>query len=403
MDVRQQRGQEIAERANIVKMGAAWLVPSQSDNGTYRVTMEADAIRCTCPDFDLRQQPCKHIFAAAIIAQRTTVTERREPDGSTTKTTVTETAVRLTYPQPNWSAYNRAQCVEKETAQALLRSLCDGIVNLVQSGRGRPRTPLSETVFAMTMKVFGGMSARRSTTDIEASMDHAPKYNTILEQFDRPELTPLLTTLIEEAAAPLSVVESQFAVDATGFGTVTYKRWFDAKYGREMKAARWIKAHAMIGTTTNVITSIRVTESNVNDGPELPALLASTTERFKVSEVSADKAYLTTRNVNHIEAAGAVPYIPFKSNSQGDGSEAWRRMYGLFLYKQPEFLAHYHKRSNAESTFSAMKRKFGPSVRSKNPTAQVNEVLCKALCFNLSTLVHAMHELGIDPTFGRAA
>jgi hypothetical protein len=39
------------------------------------------------------------------------------------------------------------------------------------------------------------------------------------------------------------------------------------------------------------------------------------------------------------------------------------------------------------------------SVRSKNPTAQVNEVLCKALCFNLSMLVHAIHELGIEPSF----
>ena len=50
-----------------------------------------------------------------------------------------------------------------------------------------------------------------------------------------------------------------------------------------------------------------------------------------------------------------------------------------------------------------MKRKFGPSVRSKNTTAQVNEVLCKALCYNLSVLVHAMHELGIDPNFAGAA
>jgi len=46
-----------------------------------------------------------------------------------------------------------------------------------------------------------------------------------------------------------------------------------------------------------------------------------------------------------------------------------------------------------------MKRKFGGSVRSKNFTAQQNEILCKALCHNLAVLVHAMHELGIDPTF----
>jgi hypothetical protein len=46
-----------------------------------------------------------------------------------------------------------------------------------------------------------------------------------------------------------------------------------------------------------------------------------------------------------------------------------------------------------------VKRRFGGSVRSKNPTAQVNEVLCKALCFNLSMLVHAIHELGIESAF----
>jgi transposase len=91
--------------------------------------------------------------------------------------------------------------------------------------------------------------------------------------------------------------------------------------------------------------------------------------------------------------------LPFKINSQGEGSAAWRRMWGLFMYKQPEFLAHYHRRSNVESTFGAVKAKFGASLRSKNFTAQVNEVLCKSLCFNLSMLVHAMFELNITPEF----
>jgi transposase len=99
---------------------------------------------------------------------------------------------------------------------------------------------------------------------------------------------------------------------------------------------------------------------------------------------------------------GAVPYIPFKSNSQGEGPAAWRRMWGLFMYRQSEFLAHYHQRSNVESTFSMMKRKFGGSVRSKLFVAQVNEVLCKVLCHNLAVLVHAMHELGVEPLFHAA-
>jgi transposase len=66
---------------------------------------------------------------------------------------------------------------------------------------------------------------------------------------------------------------------------------------------------------------------------------------------------------------------------------------------QEEFYAAYHKRSNAESTFSAIKRKFGDFIRSKTPVAQVNELLCKFLAYNVCCLIRSMHELGIEPVF----
>ena len=161
----------------------------------------------------------------------------------------------------------------------------------------------------------------------------------------------------------------------------------------------WIKAHAMVGTRTNIVTSIEVTEGDRNDSPELPALLASTTQRFDVAEVSADKGYLSHKNLDAIAAAGAAAYVPFKANSQGSGPETWQRLWHLFWYKKQEFLSHYHQRSNVETTFSMIKRKLGGSVRSKLYTAQVNEVLCKVLAHNLMVLVHEMFELGIEPTF----
>ncbi|MBI4255852.1 MAG: hypothetical protein HY616_12340 [Candidatus Rokubacteria bacterium] len=60
---------------------------------------------------------------------------------------------------------------------------------------------------------------------------------------------------------------------------------------------------------------------------------------------------------------------------------------------------HYHKRSNVESTFSMMKRKFGDSLRSKTDVAMVNEALAKIVCHNVVVLIHEMHELGIAPAF----
>ncbi len=62
-------------------------------------------------------------------------------------------------------------------------------------------------------------------------------------------------------------------------------------------------------------------------------------------------------------------------------------------------MKHYHRRSNIESTFSALKRKFGDAVRSKTETAAGAEVLAKVLAHNLTVLIMEMHTLGIEPQF----
>ena len=63
-------------------------------------------------------------------------------------------------------------------------------------------------------------------------------------------------------------------------------------------------------------------------------------------------------------------------------------------------MAHYHRRSNVETAFSMIKRKFGDSLRSKCDTSMINEALCKILCHNIVVVIHEMYELGIRPDFG---
>jgi transposase len=156
----------------------------------------------------------------------------------------------------------------------------------------------------------------------------------------------------------------------------------------------------MIGTITNIITSVAVTDGTVHDSPMFKTLVEQTAARgFDMKEISADKGYLSHVNLAIVEGVGATPFVPFKLNSKGVGSPAWERMFHYYSLNKEDFLAHYHKRSNVESTFGAMKKKFGASIRSKLPVAQVNEVLLKCLCFNLSALVHSINELGIEPKF----
>jgi transposase len=117
--------------------------------------------------------------------------------------------------------------------------------------------------------------------------------------------------------------------------------------------------------------------------------------------VLADKGYLARSAHDLAAELGIEARIPFKSNStgKGEGSAAWRKAFYRFQAHQPEFLAAYHKRSNVESAFSAIKRKFGEHVRSRTPVAQVNEIRCKLICYNLTVVVHEMFENGIAPAF----
>ena len=91
--------------------------------------------------------------------------------------------------------------------------------------------------------------------------------------------------------------------------------------------------------------------------------------------------------------------MSFRDNATGNIGGAYQQMFHYFMFRREEFLQHYHKRSNIESTFSMIKRKFGDSLRSKTDVAMVNEALCKILCHNLVVLIHETYELGVDPVF----
>ena len=359
MNVREQRGMELAATKAIKKAGTTWLVPSQTSQGRYTVSRAVDGFRCTCPDYELRGQTCKHGYAVEFYLRRETA-----PDG-----TVTETrAVRVSYPQ-DWRAYNAAQTTEKETFCTLLRDLV-GSVPEPEQKRGRPSLPIAD-------KLFAAVNAGHLT--------HAPHYNSVFNVIDDARLTPVLQDLIRRSAEPLKAVETGFAVDSTGFGTSQFYRHFTAKYGGGEQTFRdYVKLHACIGVKTNVITAAEISDRDAHDGPFMAGLVETTAQTFTVARVSADKAYSSRKNLATVERLGAVPFVPFKSDAVGTSdSPMWNRLFHFFHLHRAEFLATYHERSNAESAFSAMKRKFSDNVRSKTEVAQTNEV-CSRCCATIS-------------------
>jgi transposase len=396
MDLRDLKALEIAARTKVVFADGAWIVPSQTTGGSYRVTLGATPV-CPCDDFQLRQQPCKHIRAARLVCAR-------DYDGQAPRLCTAAVPTKPTYPQ-NWPCYNQAQQTEKTRFRELLFDLCRGLPNPAQPGPGRRWTPMADMVFACALKVYTTASSRRFACDLKDAfqlgyLSQLMNSVSVCAYLENDLLTPVLKDLIVRSSLPLSLFETTFAPDSTGFATSRFVRWFDEKYGRERSRHAWVKAHAICGVKTNIVTAVEIGAADAGDSPFFKPLVEQTAANFTVAEVPADKAYLSHDNLALVQSLGGTAFVPYKVNSQaGEAGSLWEKMYFYYQYRREEFLKHYHQRSNMESTFAMVKAKFRADVRSKTDVAMHNEVLCKFLCHNLC-VVHQSHiELGIEPVF----
>jgi transposase len=393
-DSRETRGIAMAENGNVKKINDhSFKVKSQSGNGTYEVKATPNGMTCTCPDFVYRGGKCKHIQATRYYLE----IEKDTPQG-----TVTE-KVHLTYAQA-WNAYNAAQKAEVKLFDELLKYLVKVIPEPEQT-KGRPRLSLQETLFCAIQKVYSQLSSRRAHSLFQnaverGQIDHAPRFNAPSDLFNKAETTTILHKLITLSALPVAGIEVDFAVDSTGFRTTTFNAYEGAKYGRK-KEHQWVKAHLCAGVKTNVVASVAITDGNGADSPQFGPLIRKTATGFTIDEVSADMAYSSRDNLQAVENVGGKAYIPFKKNAtdRAGRSAIWKKMFHYFQLNRDEFMEHYHKRSNIEATNAAIKRKFGETLKSKNPVAQVNELLAKIIAYNLTVVIHEMYENGINPDF----
>jgi transposase len=414
VDIQKEKARELADRGRCVpNPDGTWSVFSLTSTNKYKVilfgmnpkTGAHNYHTCTCPAFELQQDGCKHI-RAVLWVKRQDDADRRE--GKPPRERIPEGEPipfpRKTYSQ-DWGAYEVAQTNEKAEFLQLLSDLCRMIEEPErQRGRGRPPASRADQVFAACYKVYSGFSGRRFMTDLRDAVDkghigEAISYSGIARFLEDEESYSLLHALVMQTALPLKGLETKFAADSSGFSACKFDRWYDAKYGRMHQEHSWVKVHIMTGVLTNVVTAVEIGNKEDGDCPRFKPLVKATTVGFKIEEASADKAYGSHDNYDTLEAIGATPYLAFKINAaEGDGG-LWTKMYHMFCLQKEEFLRHYHQRSNIESTFSMVKRKFGDSVRSKTDVAMKNEVLAKLICHNICCVIQSAYEFGVEPIF----
>ena len=398
MDSRKIKGMLIAKTQQIRKTEKGYIVPSQSGKGSYVVSenrLFPDLKECTCQDYELRKKPCKHVFAVQYI-----LTKEVDNEGNVSITQIK----RITYRQ-DWKNYTKAQVNEKDMFLKLLYDLCQHVDQPTYKF-GRPQLSLADMLFSSTLKVYTGFSLRRFMSDMRMAKDKGYvqrecSYVSVSNYMRMEELTPILHRLVALSAQPLKAVEEDFAIDSSGFRTTKFNDYMKHRYNI-LKEHDWLKLHICTGVKTNIITAVEV-DMGADSTQFIPLTRRTVDNGFSVREMSADKAYNSVDNYNAVQELGGTAYIPFKSNAtglsdhtKGNKARLWRKMFHYFQLNQEDFLKHYHLRNNVESTFNMVKSKFSDLVRSKDSTAQENELLLKVLCHNIVVLIYESFELGID-------
>lgn len=400
MEAREQRGLIIAALCQLNRQDGMWLVPSQSGTGkTYSVNLGQKT--CTCPDHADTGSKCKHIYAVEFVLRR-----ELNADGTITETrsmTLTTTEKKPTVKR-DWPLYDYAQITEKNRFLTLLAELCKGAAEPKRAKTGRPPAPMADMVFACAYKVYSTFGSRRFGCDLaQAHKDGHLSFLmhpvTICSFMQEAEMTPVLEELIVQSSLPLVQVEDILGVDSTGFSVSQYDRWVDDRNMPRTKQ-RYMKAHAMMGMRTHIVTAVRVLDQNSADCPQFEPLLEKTKRYYPIKTVVADKAYLSHAHFNLVAGYGGAAFLQFKVNSTpGLMGSVWEKMFLRYRLCNDIYRKVYNQRSNAEAVFSAIKRKHMGRVRSTNEVAKKNDILCKFLVHNICQ-VHQSHiVLGIEPEF----
>ena len=317
---------------------------------------------------------------------------------------------KRTYSQ-NWSVYSKACSQEKLMFLRILKDAVDYLdIDYEYKGNGRPSIFTGDVLKCICIKAYHNYSWWRLESELKIArsmgiIDFVPKKTTLANYAQNPKVISLLHRLYKLIAEPLAEIEVYFAADATGISNAYGNtRWMKIRHTpQEIKHRKeYSKLHIISGIKTNCICAVKVTKGHAHESPHLKSLLDDTAKIFNIKEVSADAGYLSKDNVKAISNLGAVPYIMGKKNvyvPNKNTKSDWGMMLRLWKHHQMFFSEQYHKRSNVEATFGALKRKYGDFVRSKKPCSQETEILSKIVCFNASVLAEALLSYDLKGSF----
>jgi hypothetical protein len=260
--------------------------------------------------------------------------------------------------------------------------------------RGRPPTHDSRTVFVLCLL----MVALNLTYDSMAAEMRKGYLEKILEVKNLPSRSVLnrgMLRLNQKYVRKFNrLLVGKFLrkgatiiIDSTGIRLKTSSSWYDIRIGRKNRRRDNAKFHIAVEISRNMIVEYKITSWKRNDSPQLKFLLRNVKE---VLRVLADAGYPSRKNCDIVVRKNGKPFFRLRKNmtSKAKSSSAWKQMVNFAKRRKELYDQICGLRSVIESIMSAIKKRYGNSVRAIKRKTRNISIALRVLAFNIKQLLY---------------
>ncbi|MCA1820027.1 MAG: transposase [Halobacteriales archaeon] len=373
-----------------------------------RVARVGDQFRCRSDSANSQDQPCSHILAVLVY-------EGIEE--------LPNTAAAV------WKKSNepRDHGLEARAWQQVPALLPDYLGRLLRAGlpviepktdlgkRGRPFKPLYPQVYQAVIRVAERMNlnANRGLMQTPNHRQHNPYGGISRSSISRFLIAPTTREYLEKLLLltmwPARPYEGLVHPDGTGLTEQRFTAFFEEKYQtrKEWREHKWTFAEFLWTYRYTMIAGCYAQQGPFGEAQWLLPLLERALVMLDLKELGGDKAYVANYVFEYARAHGIEAQIKFKKNAnpgqRGHQNRAYKRTVEAARLDPEGYAAKANRRSNAEAGNHAFKAFLGDQIYSRNTEAQVNEILCMCIAYNLARLVLLSLDQGVEIDFTQGA